>query len=187
MRLLLLTVVLAAMLATPAAAYENGYIGLFTDEARSSWCIESAEIPFTFDVWVYCLPSDNGTRGVEFSISDLAPSYFLTGTATGPWVSITMGDIFTGISYSLYLCREDWFLLDVYSFIATGPGQTAIWLEGHEDTGLIRMANCLPGYPVEDARAYASVFVNYPPGSPECAGTATEESSWGAIKDMYSR
>jgi hypothetical protein len=187
MRSLLLIVVLAAMLATPAAAYEQGYIGLFTDETRSSWCLESTDIPFEFNVWVFCLPSDNGVRGAEFSISDLAPTYFLTGTDPGPSVSITMGDIFTGISYGLYLCRNDWFLLDVYSFIATGPGQTAIFLEGHGDTGLISLASCLPGYPIEDAVAYSSVFVNYPPGSPECSGVATEETSWGAIKDLYSR
>ena len=98
-----------------------------------------------------------------------------------------MGDIFAGISYSLYLCQNDWFLLDVYSFIATGPGQTAIWLQGHGDTGLISIANCLPGYPIDNAVAYSSVFVNYPPDSPECSGVATEETSWGAIKDMYNR
>lgn len=187
MRSLLLIVVLAAMLATPAAAYEHGYIGLFADETRGSWCLESTDFPFEFDVWVYCLPSDNGVRGAEFSISELAPTYFLTGTAPGSSVSVTMGDIFAGISYSLYLCQTDWFLLDVYSFVAIGPGQSAIWLKGHGDTGMISIASCLPGYPIEDAYAYTSIFVNYPPDSPECAGTATEETSWGAIKEMYNR
>ncbi len=187
MRSLLLIVVLAAMLATPAAAYEYGYIGLFADEARTSWCLESTDIPFQFNVWVFCLPSDNGLRGAEFSISDFAPTYFLTGRAPGPYVSLSMGDIFDGISYSLYLCRTDWVLLDVYSIMATGPGQTAIWLMDHAETGRIGVANCLPGYPVEAAYTYTSIFVNYPPGSPECAGTATEETSWGAIKEMYNR
>ncbi len=187
MRTLLLTVVIAAMLTTSAAAYEYGYVGLFTDEARGSWCLESNDVPFSFDVWVYCLPSQNGVRAIEFSLGDFPPTYFLTGTAPGPLVSVTMGDVFYGISYSLYLCQVDWVLLDVYSVIATAPGQAALWLKGHGDTGLMSIANCLPGYPIENAVAYTSVFINYPPGSPECSGVGTEESSWGAIKGMFNR
>lgn len=185
MRKLLLLVIAAALLMTTTAAYGNGYVGLFVDEARGSWCLESTEIPFTFDVWVYCLPGENGVRAVEFSLGDFPPSYFLTGTSPGPSVSVTMGDVFYGISYALYLCQNDWFLLDVYSVIATAPGQAAIWLMGHEDTGLISIASCLSGYPMENARAYTSVFINYPPDSPECSGVGTEESSWGTIKSMY--
>ena len=187
MRTLLLTVVAVALLTTTAAAYDKGYVALFADETRSSWCVESTAFPFPFDVWVFCLPSENGVRAVEFSLGDLPPTYFLTGRAVGPYISVTMGDVFYGISYSTYLCQTDWFLLDIYSMLATEPGQTAIWIEGHGDTGLISISNCLPGYPIEDAYVYTSVFVNYPPDSPECTGVGTEESSWGVIKGMYDK
>ena len=187
MRKLLLTVVAVALLTTTAAAYEKGYVGLFADETRSSWCFEAAVYPFAFDVWVYCLPSENGVRAAEFSLGELPPDYFLTGTAPGPAISVTMGDVLYGISYSTYLCQTDWFLLDIYSMVATASGQASIWIDGHGDTGLISLANCLAGHPIEDAYVYTSIFVNHPLDSPECTGVGTEESSWGAIKNMYGR
>lgn len=185
MRTLLLALVTVAVLTTPAVAYDYASIGLFVDEARTEWCLTTTQLPYAFDVWIYCRPSENGVRAVEFSISDLAPTYYLTGIDPGPTVSITLGNIFDGISYSLYLCETDWFIVDVLSILATGPGQTAIWLQGHGDTGVMAVATCLPGYPLEPAVAYSSVFVNYPAGAPECSGVATEETSWGAIKDMF--
>lgn len=184
MRTLLLTVVLAAMLTTTAAASDYGYIGLFTDEDRTSWCIDVQ--PYAqFDIYVYCMPSENGIRAAEFSLADMPPTYIFAGNNPGPLVSISMGDVFDGISYGLYLCATDWVLLDVYHILPTAMGPVPIWLEGHGDTGVMSIANCLPGYPIEPAYAYTSVFVNYPPDSPECSGTATEETSWGAIKEMY--
>lgn len=185
MRKLLLIAVLAAVLAAPASAYEFGYIALFADEARTTWCLETQDLPYAFDVYAFALPGENGMMAAEFSVSELASTYYLTDRTEGPLVSVSFGNVFTGISYSLILCRRDWVLLDVYHILATGPGQTAIWLEGHGDTGEISMADCSPGYPKDSASAYSSVFINYPPGSPECAGVATEESSWGAIKEMY--
>ncbi len=183
MRTLLLTVVLAAMLTTSAAAYDYGYIGLFTDEARTSWCTEA--IPYTaFDIYVFCLPSDNGVRAVEFSL-EFPSTYVIVTNTPGPTVSVTLGNLYDGIAYSLYLCSTDWVLLDTVSFLPTAGGQAPIWLEGHGDTGNMAIANCLPGYPMEPAYAYTSVFVNYPPGSAECSGVATKETSWGAIKEMY--
>jgi hypothetical protein len=182
MRTLLLTVVLAVMLTTSAAAYDYGYIGLFADEARTSWCLESPAY-VQFDMYVFCLPSDNGVRAVEFSIG-MPPSYVVVANTPGPTVSVTLGDYLNGISYSLYLCVSEWFLLDTYSILPTADGQAAIWLKGHGETGEISIASCLTGYPIEQALAYTSVFVNYPPGSPECSGVGTEESSWGAIKEM---
>ncbi len=185
MRTLLLTVVMAALLTTTAAANDSGYIGLFADESRSSWCLES-EAYVEFDVFLYCMPSDNGVRAVEFRIS-LPPSYVVVTNTPGPKVSVTLGNHLDGIAYSLYLCETDWVLLATYSILPTAPGIAAIWLRAHGDTGQIAIANCLPGYPIEPAYAYTSVFVNYPLNSPECTGTGTEESSWGAIKEMYNR
>lgn len=182
MRTLLLTVVIAAILTTSAAAYDYGYIGLFADETRTSWCLEST--PYVaFDMYVFCLPSDNGVRAVEFSIG-MPPTYIIATSTPGPAVSVTLGNHLDGISYSLYLCATDWILLDYCTVLPMAPGQAPIWLEGHGDTGQMSIANCLPGYPMEQAIAYTSLFVNYPPGSPECSGVGTEETSWGAIKEM---
>ena len=183
MRTLLLTVVLAAMLTTSAAAYDYGYIGLFTDEARTSWCIDVPAY-VQFDIYIYCLPSDNGVRAAEFSLG-FPPSYIVVANTPGPTVSVTLGNLYDGIAYSLYLCGNDWVLLGTVNMLGTAGGQAPIWLKGHGDTGVMSVASCLPGYPIEPAHAYTSVFVNYPPDSPECSGTATEESSWGAIKEMY--
>ena len=182
MRTMLLTVVMAAILTTSAAAYDYGYIGLFADEARTSWCLESPTY-VQFDMFVFCMPSDNGVRAVEFSIG-MPTSYVVVTNTPGPLVSVTMGDYLNGIYYGLYLCATDWVLIDTFGILPTGSGQAAIWVKGHGDTGEILIANCLPGYPIEPALAYTSLFVNYPPGSPECSGVGTEETSWGAIKEM---
>jgi hypothetical protein len=184
MRKLLLIAVLTAVLAAPASATEYGYVGLFADEARSTWCLEA--VPYVaFDVFVFALPSDDGIMAVEFSLADLSPVHLLTGTTEGPFVSVTLGDIFYGKSYGLLLCRNEPVLLEIFHMLALSEAQTALWLEGHGDHGEIRIANCLPGYPSEVAYAYSSVFVNYPPDAPECMGVGTEESTWGAIKGMY--
>lgn len=182
MRTLLLTVVMSAILTTSAAAYDYGYVGLFADEARTSWCLESPPYE-TFDMYVFCLPSDNGVRAVEFSIG-MPPTYIIMTSTPGPTVSVTLGDHLNGISYGLYLCSTDWILLDHCTLLPMAAGEAAIWLKGHADTGEMSIANCLPGYPIEQALAYTSLFVNYPPGSAECSGVATEETSWGAIKEM---
>ena len=106
MRTLLLTIVMAAVLSTSAAAYDYGYLGLFADEARTSWCLES-QAYVEFEIYVYSLPSANGMRAAEFSLADMPPSYIFAGNSPGPLVSVAMGDVFDGISYSLYLCATD--------------------------------------------------------------------------------
>ena len=184
MRKLLLIAVLTAVLAAPASATEYGYVGLFADETRATWCLDA--VPYlAFDVFVFALPSDDGIMAVEFSLADLSPAHVLTGTTPGPYVSVAMGDLFSGISYGLLLCQNEPVLLDIFHMMALTDAQTALWLEGHGDHGEIRIASCLPGYPTDVAYAYSSVFVNYAPDAPECMGVATEETSWGAIKGMF--
>lgn len=50
------------------AQFGTGYIGLYADGDHDLWCAEG-EPTYTVEMWVWCLPSYNGTMCSEFGVS----------------------------------------------------------------------------------------------------------------------
>jgi hypothetical protein len=66
----------------------------------------------------------------------------------------------------------------------TDPTQTMIYICAHPGVGVYQIANCEPGYPTEPCDILTNFYLNYGPEEDVCQGTATEDASWGAIKNM---
>jgi hypothetical protein len=162
---------------------ETGYIGIYADEYRSTQCVSGTGF-YPFTIWVWCLPSMNGTMCAEFDI--MYPANVITSTVTLNYDLAFWWDPFpgSGISVCYFDCQYDWHWLFYRAMYCTDETQTIIAIAPHPDAGEYQFANCYPGYPIEPCIAYPAVLVNVlPEDCPEIIGT--EETSWGAIKGLY--
>lgn len=171
-----------AILLISGAANAQGYIGLYADDAHTTQCVNGLMVPLTF--WIWCLPGADGQICAEFMIGMPANTIPSTVTPNAPLISVTLGDLDSGVSVCYVGCQDDWNWCFQRTFYVTDGMQTVIEILGHPDTGLVQFANCLDGYPLEPATAYPLMLLNVlPDDCPEIVGT--EETSWGAIKSLF--
>ena len=172
-----------AILLISGAANAQGYIGLYADAGHTTQCVsDMMPTPVTF--WIWCLPGANDQICAEFMMSYPANVIASTVTTNDAIVSVTLGDLATGMSVCYDPCQTDWNWCFQQLIYVTDPTQTTIDVLGHPDTGLVQFANCLEGYPLEPATAYPSLLLNVlQQDCPEIVGT--EETSWGAIKSIF--
>jgi hypothetical protein len=181
----LLTIAFLLLSAVPALAmYPEGYMGLFTDDARSSWCASGAGF-YPVNMWIWAKPNaELGTICSEFMIC--YPTNVIQSTTT--WnttlISVSLGDLASGLSVCYIMCQWDWFWIAHQLLYVTDPTQTRVYICVHPAVGVYQFANCSPGYPVEPCVLLTHLYLNYVPTEPECQGTATESASWGAIKSL---
>jgi len=183
----------ALLLLLPAMAVaqypHHGYIGLFADDSHTLWCVEGMQYT-QIELWVWCLPGDNGQKGVEFGVR--YSSNVIQSTTTlneGLWMGVAPfieceGDT-CSVSGSYYDCQYDWHWVYRHTLFLTDASQGYCEIVPHPDTGEYRFWSCLEGYPEEPCVKYTNLYINYPSGSPECEGTEVETKTWGAIKQLY--
>ena len=143
----------------PAQVPETGRIGLWIDESRSSneyW----SSTPYTVvEMWIWCQPGENGMMCGEFAIQ--YPTNVLQSTiTTSPNISVSLGDLPTGISFALIDCQTDWIwpFHQQLIFIDTTPSELSV--VPHQGTGRLVFCNCLQGYPLEPATVISSLCYN---------------------------
>lgn len=164
----------------------TGYIGLFTEESHSTWCV-TGEGFYPVEMWIWCLPSEHGMICAEFKIN--YPLNIIQSTMT-PHPDIIMVTCFPscipedGLSACKNSCQWDWNWFYRQLLYVTDPTQTAVEVVEFPDVGAIQFATCEEGYPVEPCIVYSNLYLNYESNAPECSGTAIKESSWGAIKSL---
>ncbi len=177
--LLLFAVVALFAGAVNAGQVPGPYIGLYTDaHSNCRQDIPAAYVPFSMFVWV--LPSDNGMMCAEYMLE--MPAWMMnTATLVNPDHSVALGDNFTGISICFGICQLEWtWLYELTMFPMSAGLLDYVNIVAHPEAGAISTANCEPGYPMEEM-----TVLNYLALNQECE-TAAGESSWGAIKSMYS-
>jgi hypothetical protein len=180
MKKVILLVAAMALIATSVSAGPTAYIGLFTD-AGHSVCRQDIPAPYVgFMVHVWVLPSDNGMICSEFMLS--YPAWLLNiGTVVNPAHSVALGDPFTGVSICFAECNYDWTWLYQLSALPTAAGVPGYaMVVPHPTAGAVQAANCLPNYPLEPLTLFNQLGLNQ-----DCL-IGNEDTSWGAIKGMYS-
>jgi len=174
----------AALLLLAAGAANAQYIGLYADGDHTTWCASGVGF-YPVDMWVWNLPGPLGQICAEFMVS--YPPNVITSTITwnDPIISVTLGDLSSGLSVCYISCYWDWNWTAHQLLYVTDPTPTYCEIVPHPEVGVYQFANCEPGYPTEPTTKLTNLFLNYGPGDPECEGTAVEETSWGAIKSLY--
>ena len=148
-------------LSTPAASW-NGYIGVFADAGHDIYAYCPAAGLYPIEMWIWCLPGDNGQIGAEFGVEYPANIIQSTITRNSGLISVELGELPTGYSVCYHTCQHDWHwilhqtLYVVYSeagYITIGP---------HADIGTYQIANCQPGYPAEPVTLLTHLYYNDP-------------------------
>ncbi len=172
--------VLLVSLGVNAQGPPVGYIGLFTDDMRSSWCAQGEGF-YPVEMWIWCLPGALGMICYEMGLN--FPSNVIESTATSndalsPCVGCTRW------SLCFMMCQLDWVWIWHQTLWVTDSEPSIVEITGHPQSGMHRFYNCEPGYPAEPCIIYTSLFINYDPSDPECMATSSEKRSWGAIKSI---
>jgi len=187
MRKALLIVAVAILVSSAAQAQTNGYIGLFTDDTRSSWC-GTGTTPYPVEMYIWCLPNVDGMRCAEFMIAYPADATVIPATVTqNPDLALVMGNLADGVSACYAVCVTEWNWVFHQTIYVTGPNQNMIQIVENPQSNAILFNDCVePDRPVYDAIPWTNLYLNYVDGiDPECSQTSTRESTWGAIKSLY--
>jgi hypothetical protein len=167
---------------------QRGYIGLFTDGDRSSWCASGTPM-YPVEMWFLCLPSYLGQICVEFGI--LYPENAVRSITTQNTALLTVsmpgfqcdGDIcYGGLCY--VACQWDWHWVLHQTIYVMDAMPSYIEIIDYPYSGTLQFANCEPGYPTEPCTVLTKLHLNYAPDAPECTATGVESASWGAIKTL---
>lgn len=186
----LLMCLVGLLLLSSAAAAQNATIGLFADQdvapapAYESHCV-TGEGLYTFEMWIWCRPSADGQMCAEFMLSYPANVITSTVTANVAIVSVSLGDLSTGMSVCFKTCQNTWLWCFHQLIYVTNTDVTTIDIMGHpENGGRILFADCREHYPLSEVPPICGMQLNTAPE--DCFDpTGTEDSSWGAIKSLY--
>ena len=182
-RLILAAVILVVFAAGASAQGTLGYIGLFADDAHSTWCATGTGF-YSLEMWIWCLAGGHGQICAEFMIS--YPGNVITSTVTQNEddISVTLGDLGSGMSACLKECNEGCLWFFHQTLFVTDAALTFVQVMPHPDVGVLQFANCDEGFPTEPCMALTHLYLNAGQELPECQTTATKSASWGAIKGM---
>lgn len=166
----------------------KGYIGLFTDENRSGWCV-SSELPYYFcDIWLWCKPDPNyGAICVEFKIIG-------TGNINNPYethwndiVCVTLGDILQSISVCYGDLQYDWHWICHMNVFVHESHDGYYSISYHNDNQYDYIAlfgsGCEESPCVYPAVPLTNFYINYSPD--DCPPMEVRSASWGAIKELF--
>jgi hypothetical protein len=143
-----------------------------------------------FIMWVWVLPTPKGMQAYEFKLLMPSPSKLVMavddyppGEVWNPDITIQTGSWnVEGNKGAFGICMYDWTWVYKRWYYSTATTPRVIQVAPHTDSshpGQIVVANCDPGYPLNDATALTHLYLYQP-----CV-YATQESTWGAIKSMF--
>lgn len=179
-------ILLTAALLLVAGAVNAQYIGLYADAGHSTWCASGVGF-YPVEMWIWCLPGSQGEICAEFMVEYPVNTIQSTVTWNEPIISVSLGDLGSGLSVCLVACEWTWNWPGHQLIYVTDPTPGYCEIVKHPDPAVeaVQFANCEPGYPTEPATVITNLYLNYGPEDSECMGTAVEETSWGAIKSLY--
>lgn len=155
----------------------QGYIGLYADDNHSSWCINA-----TGSQTMYCfvLPPEAGMKCIEIStvlssanIAVFSPIY--NDDVAQP----VMGGVPGDLAACFNSCWGEWVMAFSATLFIMAPTPESVVLEAFTGSPYLKILDCA-GLEVE-ALPMTYLYTNTDP----CPGTANQESTWGAIKNMY--
>lgn len=138
-----------------------GRIAIFADADHSVSEVWQSGPMSQFDIYIFCLPGDNGMLCAEFSVE--YPENVIASTVTdNPGLSITFGDLDSGMSACFAACQHDWVWTHMQTLILTDATPATIEIEAHTGVGVYQFTNCEPGFPVERIFYTNPLFLNSP-------------------------
>ncbi len=139
---------------------EIGRIALYADSFRT---VNEVDLPApytSFDLYIFCQPSVNGTYCAEFAIGSTNESMIVAATEWHPELSIVLGDMTTGVSACLLECQTDWFWISRVTMLNSNIEPATIEIVRHPDVGYYQFASCLEGSPIEPVFFGPGLYVN---------------------------
>lgn len=188
MKRIVLVAVAMMMAASAAHAQSTGYVCLFVDDARTSYCSAPAgTYPATFNMHIWCLPRFDGSFCAEFMIDyPDDPSVIAATTTYDPTLTVVLGDLGTGVSACYGECKPTWFKVCTQLIVLQNANQNMIQVVDHPLSKGIFFTECEGDRPVYEGVAWNNLYLNYTDGiDPECGFTAINDATWGAIKQLY--
>jgi hypothetical protein len=184
--------ILAMMIASGAVAHE-GSIGLYTSQSALDCDVDlNPFIPY--DITVMYFRSDGGPDGItacEFKVGGFGATPVSITFTPSPEVSATNGDILTSLAISFSNCvgsGDDLVFIGTISLTLLSPAATfSMNVLPSDNLGKPpyspRATDCGP---LNDRQIYGLLggWFTSPDGS--CL-PGTDEATWGAIKEMYSK
>lgn len=187
MKRIVLIAAILMMAASAAHAQSQGYICLFADDARTSYCAAPAGPPLIVNMQIWCLPRFDGTFCAEFMVDYPDDPTVIAATVTpDPTFTVVLGDLATGVSACYGECKIGWTKFFTQMIICQNANKNMISIVPNPASGGIYFNECVGERPIYPAVAWNNFYLNYIDGTdPECGYTAVDESTWGAIKRLY--
>jgi hypothetical protein len=129
----------------------EGYIGLYADPGHSVSCVTGVGF-YPVEMWIWCLPVEWEQICAEFAIQYPSNVIRSTVTSNDALISVTLGDIASGISVCYVQCQYNWYWL--YHQLIYVIDDTPTWIEivKHPDSFIecpsfapCYYAHCAPG------------------------------------------
>jgi hypothetical protein len=139
-------------------------------------------------MYIFFLPRDDGMFCAEFIVNYPADPMVIAGGVTpGAGHSIVKGDLASGVSVCYLVCQNDWVWGFSQMLFLRSEDKNMISIGPHPESGAILFNNCVePIRPIYDAVVFNNFYLQYVDSvDPECGATATQEKTWGAIKNMF--
>jgi hypothetical protein len=188
-RIVLITTAVLAIGATASAQLPpRGSIGLYADGARSYNA--SCTIPPGFaiakvEVWIWCLPGENGLEGTEFAVG--YPSNVIRDRVTyNGSLSTIGGDLISGLSAHFDACQWTWVWVAHQALYVSSVQQTYLEVVPHPVSSVFQYFICADGNPAEPCLKGTSLMLNAAaPCLPPETAIDVEGPSWGTLKSLF--
>jgi hypothetical protein len=179
---------LAVALMMVASAANAGWIDLFSASTHDAWCLYPPPVQYVpITIYMIARPPADGFRATECKITIPDPCASITNVTYHPNMNLAFGEWPTGMSLSFSACMLDpWVLCATIQVLsldcAWSTDCQVIELSERNDSEFLGFATCGTGFPPEAAGHQFNVYLNCDP-CPDIV--ATEDASWGAIKNLY--
>lgn len=123
---------------------QGDFIGLYANDEHSVSCVTGVGF-YSVEMWIWCLPVQYEHLCAEFAIQ--YPSNVIASTVTGntALISVTIGDLQTGISVCYVGCQSYWYWLFHQSLWVINDTPTWIEIITHPDPYIecVQFAPCV--------------------------------------------
>jgi len=173
---------LGAALMFIAGSASAQFMGLYNDEARTSWYVEdAAAIGNMVTVYVFGGPTADGMKCMEFSTEVIGGAYMPFAPVWHPDIAEPQMGTFPGgnLGACWQSCYSDWTWIVSATLFIQSTDEMTITIGEYTGSPYPKLLTCLD----DEIEAYpmTNFCINY-----ICDPiNATEESSWGAIKNLY--
>jgi len=165
------------VLVAPASAQlpANAYFGLFIDEARTDWCVSGAGM---YTMYIIVLPSVDGLICSELSTALVGTGVmFVVPTWHPDSAQPVMGAVPGDLAHCFVNCHYDWVYVCSVGILVQTADPVSIEIGPYATQPYPTALDCGGGE--GEAIIFTKFYVN------GCGPVGVEESTWGAIKNMY--